>query len=110
MLAVLLDRILNPALGQLELPADRLHLLGAIRHQCQQQMLRRDIIILHGFGKLLGSPQHPHHVHAHGQAVCALDPRNLAQHLLQFRLQERQIRLAVLKNSSQQPFRLLGQS
>ena len=110
LLAVLLDGILDAALGELELPADGLHLLGTVRHQRQQQMLSGDIIIFHGLGQVLGPAQHPHHVHAHGEPVCAFDPWNLAEHLLQSGLQHGQVSLAILKDSRQQPLRLLGQS
>ena len=72
-------------------------------------MLGGNILVLHGLGKFLRPAQHPHHIHAHGEAVRALHSGNLAEHLLQLGLQQRQIRLAVLKDSGQKPLRLLGQ-
>ena len=109
LLAILLDRALDAALRELELPADGLHFVTAITDNRQQQMLRRYIVILHRLGQLFRPPQHAHHIHAHAQTVRALDARDLVQYLLQPGLEHRHIRLAVCKDRRQQPLRLLGQ-
>ena len=69
LLAVLLDGILHAALRQTELARNRLYLLAAVRHDGEQQMLRRYVVVLHGLCELLGTSEYAHHIHPHAEAV-----------------------------------------
>ena len=110
LLAVLADGRLDRGLRQVELTADVLYFTAAIRRESQQQVLRRHIVILHGLGVFLSAAEYADHVHAHAEAVRALDARDLRELLLESCLEHRHIRLALLKDCGQQPLRLFGQS
>ena len=107
LLAVLLDRALDVALRELEIVADGLHILAAVRHEREQEMLGAHIVVLHDFRVFLRLREHAHHVHAHREAILPLDAWNLRELLLETRAEHAEIDAAVVKNRLQQPLRLL---
>ena len=73
-------------------------------------MFRADIVVVHGFGQLLGLADDPDHFRRHGHLALSFDGGNLFQHLFQTGLQHGQIRMAFGENRGEKTFRFLYES
>ena len=107
LLAVLLNRILHGALCQAELARDALYLVAPVRDECEQEMLRRDVLVLHRLRQFLGTPEHAHHIHAHAETVRSTHARDGGKFLFEPCLEHRQVNIADLEDRREQPLRLL---
>ena len=102
-----LDCVLHGTLRQLELTRNRLHLVAPVRNECEQQMLGRDVFVLHRLRQFLGTSEHAHHVHPHAKTIRPAHARNGGKLLFEPCLEQRQINAADIKDGCEQPLRLL---
>ena len=107
LLAMLLNRVLHGTLRQPELTRNRLHLVAPIRDEREQQMLGRDVLVLHRLRQFLGTSEHAHHVHPHAKTIRPAHARNGGKLLFEPCLEQRQINIADIEDRCKQPLRLL---